>query len=162
MAFEWNEAAGELAEGGIRYLLIRPDVLMGVTRELPPDGARDFLSALERSAFRRAQASFLKYVDTERFAAEDLLAGTFRVAATLGWGIWTQQRPEQGLRMIHVNNSPFALGHGPSNDPVCAAITGVLRAVTLIAFGVESQVVEIACAAQGAAECLFRIVDKEL
>lgn len=161
MALEWNEASGEVAEGGIRYVLMRPDVLMGVTRELPADGARAFLSALERSAFRRAQASFLTYVDTERFAAEDLLAGTFRVAASLGWGIWTQQQA-RGLRIVRVNNSPFAIGHGPSTEPVCAAITGVLRAVSLVAFGVEAQVVEAACTAQGAPECLFHIVNKEL
>jgi hypothetical protein len=157
MAFEWNEASGEVAEGGIRYLLMRPDVLMGVTQDLSADGAKAFLSALERSVFRHAQASFLRYVDTERFAAEDLLAGTFRVAATLGWGVWTLDGQEGGLRVVHVNNSPFALGHGPSIDPVCAAITGVLRAVTLVAYGVESEVVEVACRAQGAPHCLFHM-----
>jgi len=146
--------AGVIVDGKIRYVLMRPDVLMGVARHLPHSD--EFFAALEASAFAHAQASFSAYRVSDRFGGEDFLAATCEVAGTLGWGRW-RVVDGPGEKAIEVANSPFAEGHGPSARPVCAPIAGVLRAVALVGYDVEVTVKEQLCAAEGHARCCFRL-----
>ncbi|HVW69718.1 MAG TPA: 4-vinyl reductase [Steroidobacteraceae bacterium] len=149
---------GAISDGAIRYLMIRPDVLMGVAHELPPDQAQAFLRALERSAFRHSRESFERYRASGRFGTDDFLARTAAVAADLGWGAWVVAELGNGGRLIEVRNSPFVAGHGHSAYPVCAAISGVLRAIALVGYEQRSDVRETECAAQsGGPVCRFHI-----
>lgn len=149
--------AGQLTDEGIRYVMMRPDVLMGVAHELPPEDAPRFFKALENSAFRHAQASFSHYQSRRTVAAKDILSNWFLTAASLGWGTWSMAHAADGSHEIDVLNSPFAAGHGPSNAPVCGAITGVLKAMVLVAYGAVGDVREVACAAQGSPSCRFDV-----
>jgi hypothetical protein len=149
---------GEISSGGIRYLLMRPDVLMGVARELPPDVPPDvFLNALEKSAFVNGMRSFERYRDEGRFEGSDALTSTCNIAASLGWGEWTVQEQPEGTRLVVVRNSPFAAGFGASTRPVCAPIAGILKALMLVFHGPAGQVEETACCSQGADVCRFRL-----
>jgi uncharacterized protein len=152
-----NLQQGEILDGDIRYVLMRPDVLMGVAGRLSTHGGGDFFAALEASAFAHAQASFSAYRDSASFGAKDFLESSCDIGASLGWGLWTVEPEVSGTRIVHVTNSPFAYGHGPADRPVCSPITGVLRAITLVGYGEEMAVEETACAAQGAARCRFRM-----
>ena len=152
---------GEILVGDIRYILMRPDVLMGVAKHLDTNGGGDFFAALEASAFAHAQASFSAYRDSTLFGAEDFLESSCKVAAGLGWGFWSAEPVVSGTRTVHVTNSPFADGHGPADRPVCSPITGVLRAIALMGYGEEMAVDETSCAAQGAARCSFRMTRRE-
>lgn len=154
MAITHDLKRGEVIDGDIRYVLMRPDVLMGVTH-LAGHNA-DFLGALEASAFRNSQASFSAYGESGRFAARDFLKSSAAMAAMLGWGVWSTRVGADGAWMVEVLNSPFAAGHGPSNRPVCSPITGVLRAIALVGYGQETTVTETECVAQGAPCCRFR------
>lgn len=146
---------GEISAGGIRYVLIRPDVLMGLARELAQVDV--FLNALERSAFVNGMRSFESYRDQGRFAGSDALQSTCHIAASLGWGEWAVHEQTDGTRLLDVRNSPFAAGFGASSVPVCAPIVGVLKALTVVFAGPECQVEEIACRSQGAEVCRFRL-----
>ena len=148
---------GEFSEGGIRYMLIRPDVLMGLARELVGIGPGVFLNALERSAFVNGMRSFERYRDQERFEGSDALTSTCNIAASLGWGEWAVQEQPDGTRLINVRNSPFAAGFGASTIPVCAPIVGILKALTMVFPGLASQVEETACCSQGADVCRFHL-----
>jgi predicted hydrocarbon binding protein len=147
---------GEISNGGIRYMLIRPDVLMGVARELAGVGPDVFLKALEKSAFVNGMRSFERYRDEGRFKGSDALASTCNIAASLGWGEWSAHEQPDGTKLIDVRNSPFAAGFGASTLPVCAPIVGILKALTLVFYGPAAQVEEIACSSQGADTCRFR------
>jgi len=155
MSTTHDPVKGEIVDIGVRYLMLRPDVLMGVAHELPLREAALFLQALENSAFRKAQASFRQYRARGSSTPEQLLAKSFDVAAHLGWGVWALGVFKDASTGVEVRNSPFAAGFGASTTPVCSAITGVLRAMLMVAHGVAIDVREVACAAQGAPVCQF-------
>src|SRR4051812_23189095 len=56
--------SGEMADGAIRYLTIRADVLMGLAEEWPGGDAQQFVAALERSVLRHSRDSFVQYQST--------------------------------------------------------------------------------------------------
>ena len=157
MKLDHRPGDGAIVDGAIRYMLIRPDVLMGVAHHLGQGREHEFLAALEASAFANAQASFAAYKDRKQFGQEDFLASTCGVANTLGWGSWSLTEEADGVRAIRVSHSPFAAGFGPSPRAVCAPIKGVLRASALVGYGKDVQVDETECAAQGHKQCCFRI-----
>ncbi len=151
------ENTGEIINGGIRYVLMRPDVLMGVARELAGVAPEIFLKALRRSAFIHGMRSFERYRDEGRFDGLDPLESTCNIAASLGWGEWAVHRQPDGSRLIDVRNSPFADGFGASSIPVCAPIAGILEAISLVFDGTGAAVEEIACRSQGASACRFHV-----
>lgn len=148
---------GEFSDGGIRYMLIRPDVLMGLARELPQVPPEVFLAALEKSAFVNGMRSFERYREQGRFEGSDALERTCNIAASLGWGEWAVHERPDGSTLIDVRSSPFAAGFGASTIPVCAPIVGILKAVAAVFPGVAAQVEEIACCSQGADACRFHL-----
>lgn len=152
-----QRSSGQIMEDGIRYVLMRPDVLMGVAHELGGGTTQAFLSALERSAFRYVQSSFDRYQEKQTLSGADFIASTCEVARKLGWGEWATTEISPLSLTVEVKNSPFAAGFGTSQCPVCAAIAGILRAAALHAYGAQSEVTELSCAAQGAPVCRFEI-----
>jgi predicted hydrocarbon binding protein len=154
--------AGRLTEDGIRYVMMRPDVLMGIVHDLAPENAGLFFKALENSAFRHAQASFSQYRARTPTSAEDVLSSWFSIAAKLGWGQWSSAQTANDCGEIVVHDSPFAAGHGPADCPVCGAITGVVKAMILVACGEAVDVREVACAAQGFPACRFEFTPAKI
>lgn len=157
MAAPLDPTAGRLTEDGIHYVMIRPDVLMGAVHELSAENAALFLKALENSAFRHAQASFSRYQARKIHVTGEEISGWFAIAARLGWGRWSLVQISDQRYEIVVHNSPFAAGHGPSAVPVCGVISGVLKAMLLVAGGDVADVQEVACAAQGSPSCRFDV-----
>lgn len=149
----WDAARGEILDETRRYMLLRPEALMGVFRRLPAEARLEALAALEASIFEQGSDSARAYQrhGGEGAALAHLVADT---APQLGWGLW---RFEIGPDMLalEVRNSPFAAGFGPSDHPVCHGIVGMVRAVATLVFGREATAREIACAAMGAPACRF-------
>ncbi len=143
---------GEYRDGGIRYMMIRPDALMGMVAELPEAMRPHALEAFARSICRFGGHSARTYREA---GADDLLRTIEETAPQLGWGRWTLTRTEDGLA-LSVENSPFATGAGSTSNPVCAPIRGMLTAVGEMTLG-EVTVTETACAATGAACCCFTV-----
>lgn len=150
----WGEAAGRLADGPRRYLLMRPDVLMGALRRLPPGVREQALEAFADSVAEQGIDSIRAYFREVHEDPSALLRATERAAADLGWGVW-RFRPAPGSLGLEVAGSPFAEGHGPAGSPVCAPLRGMLRAVAEVGSGAPATVVEAQCAACGAPTCVF-------
>jgi len=157
MKLEHRPDDGAIVDGTIRYMLIRPDVLMGGAHHLGQGREHEYLAAIEASAYANAQASFAAYRERQLSGEEDLLATACRMANMLGWGSWSLTEETDGIRVVRVSNSPFAAGYGPSSRAVCTPIKGVLRASALVGYGRDMGVEEIECVAQGHAQCCFRI-----
>lgn len=146
---------GEVRDGEVRYLLIRPDALMGIFRALEEPVRGEALAAFARSIREHGARSARKY---QAMGADDgakLLAAIEATAPQLGWGRWRflEQGPES-VR-LEVTNSPFAAGFGASEAPVCAAVAGMLEAVARLAFGGRWHAAEEHCTAQGRERCRF-------
>ncbi|MFN3644395.1 MAG: V4R domain-containing protein [Gemmobacter sp.] len=148
-----DPAQGAHFDAARRYMMIRPEALMGTFRRLPPDARAAALDALAASIFEMGSDSARAYAATG--GGGIALAQTVaRTAPELGWGVWTMDAAPDRLHLT-VASSPFAAGFGPSATPVCHAIVGMLRAVGGLVFGRPATAREIACAACGAPACTF-------
>lgn len=155
--FEFDQMAGEIRDGDTRYLLIRPDVLMGLIKNLEGTAKNEALEAFQKSASENGRASLINYKKQNFTNSDELLTFFCRTAAKLGWGIWTYNAEENGGHSFTVDNSPFAAGYGQSDLPVCAPAGGILRALMDVFFAPGAIINESACAAQGAQCCRFEI-----
>ncbi|MEX3846213.1 V4R domain-containing protein [Paraburkholderia sp. BR10882] len=141
---------GEVRDHDRRYLLMRPDVLMGMLQLLDDTARAQALCAFADSTARHGKRSILAYLDglAGRGAGDgnallDLICET---SPALGWGRWDFERSGDGL-VLNVFNSPFAAGYGSAVQPVCAPIAGMFRTVAAIVLGQPVRVQETACAA---------------
>ncbi len=149
----WDSHAGEILDETRRYMLIRPEALMGIFRNLPDEARIAALKALEDSIFEQGSDSARAYRrhGGEGASLAHLVAAT---APQLGWGIWKFEIAPDVIR-LEVRNSPFAAGFGPSPNPVCHAIVGMVRAVSGLIFDAPVTATEIQCTATGAPTCRF-------
>lgn len=148
-----DEAMGQWMDQSRRYMLIRPEALMGIFRNLPENSRDAALHALKASIAEQGGDSARAYVAMGG-SGEALLSTITETAPMLGWGRWTIVRNGQTLR-LDVENSPFAKGFGPSSRPVCHAVAGMLEAVSGLVLGAPVTASETACAATGAPRCEF-------
>jgi uncharacterized protein len=150
-----DEAQGTIHDGDRRYLMMRPDVLMGMLHELPSAVQVQVLAGFMASACRQGGKSVSAYRDQPGGQGSDALCEVMiDSAASLGWGRWAFRRDGQAL-MLEVVNSPFAAGHGPSNHAVCAPIAGIFQSLASMVLACDAEVNELACAAQGCQVCHF-------
>ncbi len=153
----FDSARGEYRDGAIRYLMLRPDALMGIFAELPEPMRPALLAAMARSITRAGGQSARAY---QAAGAADpvTLARTIEVTAPeLGWGVWSLTLTPAALDLT-VANSPFAAGHGPAATPVCAPILGMLGAIGPMILGHPIQAAETECAAvTGGDRCRFYV-----
>jgi uncharacterized protein len=149
----WDGATGEILDQGRRYIMIRPDGLMGAFRRLDGPVRAAALEALGESIFEQGSDSARAY-RAMGGEGETLAHVVAETAPQLGWGRW-RFTVEPGRILLEVRNSPFAAGFGPSSEPVCHAIVGMVRAVATLVFERPATVRETACAATGAPLCTF-------
>ena len=147
---------GEYRDGDIRYMMIRPDALMGIFAELPDRRRAEALVAFARSIRRFGGRSARAYQDAGAPGPATLLRTIEETAPQLGWGQWRLVRTADGL-MLTVANSPFAAGASHEAGAVCHPITGMMVAVGEMVLGCEVAVTETACAHDGAACCRFSV-----
>lgn len=150
----WDAAQGAIHDGPRRYLMMRPDVLMGTLARLPDAVRAQVQDAFAESVAAHGIDSIRAYFRQVGDDPPRLMATTVQAAADLGWGDWSFA-PERGLLGLVVTNSPFAQGAGAAARPVCAPIRGMLQAVATVATGIECEAVELRCVACGAPRCEF-------
>jgi predicted hydrocarbon binding protein len=147
--------AGTLYDGEIRYLMIRPDALMGLFKLLPAARRAEALDAFANSVCEHGGRSAQKYRAMGAVDGDKLLAVIVETAPQLGWGSWTFVERAADRLVLEVRNSPFAQGHGRHAAPVCAPIAGMLRAVAGLVLGGATTAEETGCACQGEPSCRF-------
>jgi predicted hydrocarbon binding protein len=156
---EFDSAEGAVRDGPRRYLLMRPDVLMGVFGRLEAPARAAALEAFAASAREQGGDSLRAYAASLGDDPRALLDATAAAAADLGWGRWSFRLDGERLH-LEVANSPFAHGFVAASAaappaPVCAPIRGLLEAAAALAFGGEAAAEETACAALGHRCCEF-------
>lgn len=168
----WDAGAGALHDGPRRYLMMRPDVLMGAIHRLDGAAQAAMLDALAASVCEHGADSLRAYAEQSSGDAGALMAATAQAAADLGWGHWTLQalrrderEPQAGdlqERELHltVRHSPFADGWRKAagkqaTRPVCPPIRGMFEALAAQVLKAPAHVTECECNAQGAASCIF-------
>lgn len=156
---KWVDSRGAIMDGERRYLMLRADVLMGLFREMPAELRGPAMQALAASVRKHGGRSAQTYLAEAGSRPEALIDTIARYSRELGWGCWHVGARSGKAIEVTTEHSPFAEGFGPSPDPVCHAIAGMLQAVGTIVFGQPASVVETCCAAQeGVDRCVFRVV----
>lgn len=143
---------GQMRDGAIRYLTMRPDALMGLFAYLPPEMRDSALAALSRSVTEHGGRSVRAYVESGAASPQTLIATLQETAADLGWGVWefAPSIPSAAGRReitVTVRNSPFAEAAFPADRPMCAPIHGMLNAVAPYLLGQNANVQETQCSA---------------
>ena len=151
---DFDLETGEVRDADRRYLLMRPDVLMGALARLDAQDRSRVLKAFADSAAEDGGKSVRAYLAEADGTPDHLLEIIRSTAAALGWGRWAFESAPGSVRLT-VHNSPFAAGFGPCDQPVCAPISGILRSVVESVLHGPVLVTETACAAQGAGACRF-------
>jgi predicted hydrocarbon binding protein len=145
------DGRGRLILGGSRYLLIRPETLVGLQKAVERalgEHAAACIAAGGRAGGARATASL-------EGAAEERVGRLLRIGGEIGWGEFALERLTATELVVSVRHSPVAESYGPSATPVCHLIRGVLESLAAATFGRPSTVIETACAAMSAPACRF-------
>ena len=156
------DGQGGLLLGPHRYMLIRPDALMGLFARLPLAERDAAFEAFAASVRENGAKSAASYAGMGLAEAERLIRTIMDTAPQLGWGKWSLTYDEKGLD-LSLHNSPFVAGFGPSEHPVCAPVCGMLEAICTQIFGKSGSAVETACASQAVQgqskkyQCQFRV-----
>jgi uncharacterized protein len=145
------DGRGELTLGGARYLLIRPETLVGLQKAV--EGALGERAAACIAAGGRAGGA--KAAAALDGTAEERVGRLLRIGGEIGWGEFALERLTATELAVSVRRSPVAEAYGPSAGPVCHLIRGVLESLAAATFGRSCTVVETACAAMGAPVCRF-------
>ncbi|GAA0533453.1 MAG: 4-vinyl reductase [Pigmentiphaga sp.] len=149
----FDVVAGEIRDQDRRYLLMRPDVLMGMLHELDELTRLRVLRMMAASAARHGGRSVQAYIS--HMPAAELSGFMQEASADLGWGAWRIEHQASSVELTVVN-SPFAQGYGAALHPVCAPIAGVFQAMASAVLGAPAAVEEVECAAMGRhAACRF-------
>ncbi len=146
-----GDGLGRLTLGGARYLLIRPETLVGLQKAVEGAlGARAAacIAAGGRAGGARATASL-------DGTARERVSRLLRTGGEIGWGEFALERLTATELAVSVRHSPVADAYGPSAVPVCHLIRGVLESLAGSIFGRSRMVVETACVAMGAPACRF-------
>ncbi len=152
------ESEGGLWDDGIRYLMVRHDVLAGLFERLEPDLRRTALKAFRQSVYEHGRKSIEAYRENQSGGEETLLRSIEQTAAQLGWGVWSFRDGLEDDLELKVSNSPFARGLRPADDPVCSPIEGMTAAIAEVIHGGRYRSREITCSAvDGGKECRFRV-----
>jgi predicted hydrocarbon binding protein len=149
---QFDRQHGAIHDADRRYLLMRADVLMGVLHELPLAAQTSVLQGMAASACKHGGNSVAAYL--ESVGSAQLQQTMIDSAAALGWGVWHLSATDNSLA-LDVENSPFAHGHGPAQQPVCAPISGILHSLASALLDSDVVVTEHRCAAQHGGRCQF-------
>lgn len=148
----WEGSTGRIHDGPRRYLMMRPDVLMGSLAALAPAERQEALQAWTASTRDHGADSLRAYAAMVRGDQAALCAVTAAAAADLGWGRWSLSADDRSI-VLDVHDSPFVAGWraaakgAAAMHPVCAPVLGMLQALAAEIFAGDCEVRETHCAA---------------
>lgn len=149
-----DDGHGRLSHRGGRVLLIRPETLAALQREVETAlgaGAHAAFVAGGRAGGGRATGS----LDGDRAGR---VASLLRLGTALGWGEFALEALEPNRLVVTVRASALAEAYGESSGAVCHLIRGVLDSLASSVLDTPAPVVETHCAAAGAPVCRFEAV----
>ncbi|MBM4339965.1 MAG: hypothetical protein FJ110_10500 [Deltaproteobacteria bacterium] len=156
----FNSEKGGLFYKEVRYLLIRPEVLITFQKETEKELGDKAGHILFLSGFQGGSLSSKKYREVFHLSDEDILQFMIEMGPQIGWGRFELERfdPKSQSLSVKVYHSPFAEAYGVSIKPVCHFICGVLSGMVSVIFGKESELNETLCFAKGDSFCKFELV----
>ncbi len=161
-ALEANAKTGVLRLSNVPSLIVRPEAIVNIQRQLELTIGGSSKGILYLSGERSAQEGMNPFDSILSTRAPLTLANARRLmdaSALLGWGRLEMSLfdPEHGRLVLTVSNSPLARAYGSSKKPVCHFLTGWIAGLGRNLLEREVLCEETACAAQGHGRCEFEL-----
>ena len=158
----YDSASGRLTYKDIRYVIIRPETIVGFQKTIEQhnrEGARD---ALFQGGYQGGYLSAKKFKETQNLSDTETIGFMMAMGAEIGWGHFELIEYDfEKLKLnVRVENSAFAVAYGDATEGVCHLINGVLSGLATVLFGRNCMGSETECLAKGDTYCVFHITEK--
>ena len=155
----YDSASGALTYRDVRYVVIRPETIIGFQKTIEKhsrEGARD---ALFQGGYQGGYLSAKKFKETQNLSDTETIDFMMTMGAQIGWGHFDLIDYDFKNRklQIRVLNSAFAEAYGDATEGVCHLINGVLSGLAAVLFGRNFMGSETECLAKGDPHCVFHI-----
>jgi predicted hydrocarbon binding protein len=156
---EYDRENGALLYRGVRYLLIRPETIIGFQKAVEDMSGESAKEAMFKGGFEGGRLSTVRYMEEFNLGPEEIMEFMCSMGGALGWGRMEWEYDDTRI-VVRVYNSPFAEKYGISDHGVCHLIEGVFAGVGEVFFGSASSK-EIKCVAMGDDFCEIVVEPKE-
>ena len=156
---EYDPASGSLCYKDVRYLLIRPETIVGFHKAIEKQSQTAAIDALFQGGYQGGYLSAKKYKEIQNLSDKETINFMMAMGAEIGWGNFRLDQYDFSKKMlqISVENSPFAAAYSDSTEGVCHLTRGVLCGLATILFSKSCTASEVECAAKGDHHCVFLI-----
>jgi predicted hydrocarbon binding protein len=159
---KYDSASGALTFRDVRYLLIRPETIVGFQKTVEKHSRKGARDALFQGGYQGGYLSAKKYREMQNLSARETISFMMTMGAEIGWGnfqLITYDFENRKLQ-IRVENSAFAEAYGEAKEGVCHLINGVLSGLATVLFARSCNGSETECLAKGDTHCVFNISGK--
>ena len=156
----FNAEKGGLYFNEVRYLLIRPEVLVTFQKEIEQELGEKAQLILFKSGFQGGMLSSKKFQALYHLSDTETVHFMLEMGSQIGWGHFELERfdPVKRILSLKVYSSPFAETYGSSKAPICHFIRGVMAGLASFVFQKEVEAKEVECYAKGDPFCKFEIM----
>lgn len=156
---EYDAVSGALRYKDVRYLLIRPETIVGFQRAIEVQSKETAIEVLFQGGYQGGYLSAKKYRDIQNLSDKETIDFMMAMGAEIGWGSFKldEYDPDEKKLQISVEASPFAEAYDESSEGVCHLTRGVLCGLASVLFSRNCTASEVACLAKGDSRCVFVI-----
>ena len=158
----YDPVSGALTYRDVRYLLIRPETIVGFQKAIEKQSQTTAIDALFEGGYQGGYLSAKKYKEIQDLSDKDTINFMMAMGAEIGWGNFKLDQYDFAKKklQISVEDSPFAAAYGDSSEGVCHLTRGVLCGLATILFSRSCTADEVECVAKGDHHCVFSISAK--
>ncbi|MCC6740249.1 MAG: 4-vinyl reductase [Planctomycetia bacterium] len=147
---------GRIALNGVRFLLVRPETLVGFQKAIEKEAPELAARALQAGGADGGGRSARRLRDDKGLRGRELVEAMCKMGTEIGWGRFRVESFADGAFTVVVESSPYAEAYGKAAAPVCHFLAGVMKGVGEALWG-NASATENACAAHAAGTCQFRV-----
>jgi predicted hydrocarbon binding protein len=161
-SLEYDAERGSLTLQSARYVLMPPAILMELQKNLEAAHGREAAQFFVEAGLGEGTALAGRYRDVFGYPPDQVLGAVSFMLSEAGWGAFSVEILSlEGRELVFkVLESPFADVYGPSIQPVCHLVLGLLQGVGMALFDAETTGMEVQCAAKGDTCCRFVVSAK--
>lgn len=155
---EFDDKNGALSYKGVRYLILRPETIMGMFKALVAEiGWEKAGDIFYRGGFEGGRASSVKFREVFGLSPHEAAEYICGMGCKIGWGKFELEEfnLEAKKLRIAVKSSPFAEQWIEAGKPVCHFLRGVVGGLGSASFDTDAPAVETSCLAAGGEDCRF-------
>lgn len=153
----------ELLYNNIRYILIRPETLIGFQKLVEAELGPMTAELMFKAAYDVGSSIGRRLIDGPARSLREMITSMLDAANELGWAKLSLKETNDFPSMIVLEafNSAFASAYSQSSTPVCHLIRGIFSGALAQMVGPIAKSREIQCLAMGSPKCIFEFTMQE-